>query len=235
MNKLLSIVIPVYNEARTIANVLRFADTAPLSNLRREVIVIDDGSTDDTSDILSRVSLSAPIRVVRFPRNCGKGAAVRRGFKEVRGDFVIIQDADLEYDPSEYGKLLGPLQRGFADVVFGSRFIGGEPHRVLYLSHYLANTFLTFLSNILTGLNLSDMEAGYKAFTREAVHALRDELQSERFGIEPELVARVAKKKMRVYEVGISYYGRTYAEGKKIGWKDGVSALWSIIRFNVFG
>ena len=232
-SKQLSIVIPVFNEKGTILEVLKRVEAVHLPSLQKEIIIVDDGSTDGTKELLQNLKHPS-IRVFFQPRNFGKGAAVRRAFREVGGDFIIIQDADLEYDPEEYGKLLLPLERGAADVVFGSRFIGGDPHRVLYMSHYIANRALTLLSNMLTGLNLSDVEAGYKAFTRETVKALAGELRSERFGIEPELVARVARKKLRVYEVGISYYGRTYAEGKKISWRDGFSALWSIIRFNLF-
>lgn len=259
--KKLSVVIPVFNEQRTIAELIRRVQETPLRVLEREIIIVDDCSTDGTREILKALeekSLAAqtrhpPARTVvragsRYEReparrcrilyqekNQGKGAAVRRGFAEATGDFVIIQDADLEYDPHEYQFLLAPLLDGRADVVYGSRFTGHRPHRVLFFWHYLGNKFLTTLSNMLTNLNLTDMETCYKAFNQRALLAIRDDLQSNRFGIDPEITARVAKKKLRVYEIGISYSGRTYAEGKKIDWKDGVSVLWAIVKFNVFG
>ncbi|MDO8594567.1 MAG: glycosyltransferase family 2 protein [bacterium] len=233
MSKLLSIVIPAFNEKHTILEILKRIEAVSLAGVQKEIVIVDDASTDGTREILQQIR-NPSVKVFFQEKNQGKGAAIRRGFGEVHGDFIIIQDADLEYDPEEYQKLLSPMQKGVADVVFGSRFVGGEPHRVLYALHYIANKCLTLFSNLLTGLNLSDMESCYKAFTREALQAIRGELKSNRFGIEPELVARVAKKKLRVYEVGISYYGRTYEEGKKINWKDGVSALWAIVKFNLF-
>jgi len=217
----LSIIIPVYNEAATI-----------LKLLEKEIILVDDCSTDGTREILNK--LVDKYKIIFQEKNQGKGAALRRGFQETTGDFIIIQDADLEYDPNEYPLLLAPLLDGRADVVYGSRFVGDRPHRVLFFWHYVGNKILTLFSNMLTGLNLTDMETCYKAFTREALVKIRDELKSNRFGIEPEITARVAKNNLRIYEVGVSYSGRTYAEGKKINWPDGVSALWAIIRFNIF-
>ena len=230
--QLLSIIIPVYNEAKTIRELLRRVESVALPGIAKEIIIVDDASTDGTREFLK--TISNPARVFFQEHNRGKGAAVRRGFSEATGDFAIIQDADLEYNPQEYPLPLEPLLDGRADVVFSSRFVGERPHRVLFFWHYAGNRFLTILSNMCTNLNLTDIESGYKAFTKEALAAIRGELRSNRFGIEPELVARVARKRLRVYEVGISYSGRTYAEGKKINWKDGVSALWSIIHFGLF-
>lgn len=228
----LSVVIPIYNEAKTIQSLLAAVNAVELSGMEKEIIIVDDCSTDGTGDILN--CLSGPqYKILHQEVNQGKGAALRRGFKEATGDFVVIQDADLEYDPKEYPILIGPLQDRRADVVFGSRFIGDRPHRVLFFWHYVGNKILTVFSNMLTGLNLTDMETCYKAFTREALKSILPELRSNRFNIEPEITARVAKKKIRIYEVGISYNGRTYAEGKKIGWKDGFSAIWAIIKCNV--
>ncbi|PIQ69062.1 MAG: glycosyl transferase [Candidatus Taylorbacteria bacterium CG11_big_fil_rev_8_21_14_0_20_46_11] len=231
--KKLSVIIPVFNEKATIREILRRVERVSLPDIELEIIVIDDGSTDGTREIVK--GLSGPtVRTFFLPQNSGKGAAVRKGFLEARGDFVVIQDADLEYDPNEYSLLLAPLQDGRADAVFGSRFIGHRPHRVLFFWHYVANKFLTVFSNMLTDLNLSDIEVCYKAFTKDAVLSFRDKLLSRRFNIEPELVARSVQTKLRIYEVGISYSGRTYKEGKKINWIDGFEALWSIIRFNLF-
>jgi len=220
-----SVVIPVFNERPTIEECLRRVRAVDLD---KEIIVIDDGSTDGTREFLAALSPSAELRVVLQPHNCGKGAAVRRGFEQATGDVVIIQDADLEYDPEDYHKLLEPIRDGRADVVYGSRFLGW-PRRVLRFRHQLANRFLTTLSNLVTDLNLTDMETCYKMMTREVVQTLR--LRSERFGIEPEITAKIARLGYRVYEVPISYHGRDYWEGKKIGWKDGIAAVWTILRY----
>src|SRR3989344_2048995 len=227
----LSIIIPVYNEARTVGEMIRRVKNADLPGIEKEIIAVDDGSTDGTREILEK---TRGIKNIFHKENTGKGGAVRTGFSEASGDFLIIQDADLEYDPRDYQALLQPLVEGCADVVFGSRFLTGKPHRVLYFHHYLANVFLTFLSNLFTNLNLTDMETGYKVFSKEVYKKLAPQLQSKRFGIEPELTARAAKLGVRIYEVGISYYGRGYRAGKKINWKDGLAAIWHIVKFNVF-
>ncbi len=230
----LSVVVPVYNEVETVEELLDRVESAQLpEGVEREIVVVEDGSKDGTRDLLRRLLEAdrSRFRLVEHPRNRGKGAAIRSGFKEVTGEIVLIQDADLEYDPREYPRLLAPILSGDADVVFGSRFTGG-PHRVMFYWHYLGNRFLTTLSNMFTDLNLSDMETCYKVFRREILSGL--ELKSERFGIEPELTARVAKRRARIFEVPISYHGRTYAEGKKIGWRDGFSAIWAILRYNLF-
>ena len=227
----LSIVVPAYNEKSTIQEIIRQIKEADIGAFEKEIVVVDDGSTDGTRDLLKAIK---GIRVIFHEKNSGKGGAIKTGFLEATGDVVLIQDADLEYDPREYLKLLEPIRSGKADVVFGSRFLGSDPHRVLYIWHYVANRFLTIVSNVCTGLNLSDMETCYKVFRRNVVDTIKHQLVSQRFGIEPELVARVAKGRWRIYEIGISYYGRTYEEGKKINWKDGFAALWHIIRFNFF-
>jgi len=227
-----SIIIPIYNEKQTIAEILDRVQKVNLKNLglTKDIIVIDDASTDGSGEILKNLK---GINLLTQPINSGKGSAIRKGFQAADGDFIIMQDADLEYDPEEYPKLLKPLVDGKADVIYGSRFIGSEPHRVLYFWHYVGNKILTTLSNMLTNLNLTDMETGYKVFTKEAIKKILPHLTAARFGIEPELTAQVAKKKLRVMEVGISYQGRTYEEGKKINWKDGIAAIWHIIKYNV--
>jgi len=230
MNKF-SIVIPVYNEEKTLAETVRRVLNVHLpNNLSKEIIIVDDASSDGTKEILKKL----PDNIIKIfnSTNQGKGFSVARGLKVATGDIVVIQDADLEYDPNDYNNLLVPIMQGKADVVYGSRLVTNQPHRVLFFWHYLGNQFLTFFSNIFTNLNLTDMETGYKMFNRKTVDDIKDKLVSKRFGIEPEITARV--KKYRVYEVGISYSGRTYAEGKKIGWKDGISAFWCIVRFNLW-
>jgi glycosyltransferase involved in cell wall biosynthesis len=225
----LSVVVPCFNESATIATTLKRVLDSPYT---AEVIVVDDGSSDGSPEIVEGLG-DARIRVLRQSVNQGKGAAIRRGFKEATQAYVLVQDADLEYDPSDYPSLVAPLLDGEADVVFGSRFMGGRPHRVLYFWHSCGNKFLTLLSNAFTNLNLTDMETGYKVFRREVLESF--ELEEDRFGIEPELTAKAAAGEWRIYEVGISYKGRTYAEGKKIGWRDGVHAVKSILRYSPLG
>lgn len=229
--KKLSIIVPIFNERKTIPVLLAALRKIELS-LEKEVILVDDGSTDGSKEVLR--ALESEYKVILSDKNKGKGSAIRKGFEAATGDVVIIQDADMEYDPAEYPIVLKPILDGHADVVYGSRFITVHPRRILYFTHYLANQFVTFLSNVFTGLNLSDMETGFKAFTGKALKEILPCLSANRFGIEPEITAQVAKHKFRVYEVGISYHGRTYSEGKKITWKDGLAAIWHIIRFNVF-
>ena len=226
----LSIVIPIYNEIDYIATVIQRVQEVDLAGIDKELILVDDASTDGTRDLL--LSLAGNnLRVFLQDRNQGKGAALRRGFAEATGDIVLIQDADLEYDPKEYPRLLEPILSGRADVVYGSRFSGGEPHRVLYFWHALGNRFLTLLSNALTNLNLTDMECCYKVFRREIIEKIT--IEENRFGFEPEVTAKVARLGCRIFEVGVSYAGRTYAEGKKIGWRDGVRAIWCILKYNL--
>jgi glycosyltransferase involved in cell wall biosynthesis len=229
--KLLSIVIPVFNEESTLEKLISSIESIHL-DFEKELIFIDDGSTDKSREILKK--FEHKYKVLSQSKNKGKGSAIRRGFAETTGDVILIQDADLEYSPQEYKSLVQPIIDDLADVVYGSRFVTVFPRRVLYFWHYVANTGLTLLSNILTGLNLSDMETGYKVFTRQALREILPCLVAQRFGIEPELTAQIAKHKFRVYEIGISYHGRTYDDGKKIGWRDGVAAIWHIIKFNIF-
>ena len=229
MTRLLSVIVPAFNEAKTITSLLDKVLDQPCVN---EVIIVDDCSTDGTWELLQTLTSSNPkIRATRHPRNEGKGAALRTGISLATAPYVIIQDADLEYDPSEYAILLQPLLENRADVVFGSRFMGGRAHRVLYFWHSVGNTVLTLLSNMFTNLNITDMETCYKAFRREIIQSIR--IEENRFGFEPEITAKVARLGVRIFEVGISYYGRTYAEGKKIGWKDGLSALRCILKYNL--
>jgi len=226
----LSIIIPAYNETKTIREIFARVMSVDLLGLEREIVIVDDGSTDGTREILAELSQHPNVRVFLQPKNCGKGAAVWRGMQEATGDIMVIQDADLEYDPAELPQLIDPILRGVADVVFGSRFLGSpRGHRVLYFWHSVGNQMLTLLSNMFSDLNLTDMETCYKAMARDVVRRL--DLQSQRFGIEPEITCKVARLRARVYEIPISYNGRTYAEGKKIGFKDALQAVWVILRY----
>ena len=232
----LSIIIPVYNEARTIRQVLDQLRELRLTNdIGKEIILVNDCSSDDSSAVIGHYAAQYPalnLRLLQHAVNQGKGAALHTGIRAATGDYLIVQDADLEYDPEEYNLLIKPVLRGFADVVYGSRFMGGRPHRILFFWHSLANQFLTFLSNMFTDLNLTDMETCYKLFRRDLVQGLA--LREKRFGFEPEVTAKVARVPgVRIYEVGISYYGRTYAEGKKIGWRDGVRAVYCILKYGL--
>ena len=232
---IVSVVIPVFNEMRTLEQVIKRVQAAPVE---KEIILVDDYSNDGSRELVQSLAEQPNVRAVLHDYNQGKGAALRSGFAAATGDVVLIQDADLEYDPKDYPKLLGPIVANDADVVYGSRFAGGETHRVLYFWHSMGNRFLTLLSNMMSNLNLTDMEVCYKVFRREIIQSI--DLKENRFGFEPEVTARLARfrkpdgSRLKIFEVGISYAGRTYEEGKKIGWRDGVRAIWCIIRYNLF-
>ena len=225
----LSVVMPIYNERQTLPEIVARVLAAQPDV---ELICVDDASSDGTQEVLQQLGAQHPqVRIIQQPRNMGKGAALRRGFQAATADFVIVQDADLEYDPVDYAVLLEPLVKGQADVVYGSRFLGSGPHRVLYFWHSVGNWALTLFSNALTDLNLTDMETGYKAFRRDVLQSIP--IEEDRFGFEPEITVKIAKRRLRVYEVGIRYWGRTYQEGKKIHWTDGVRALWCLVKYSV--
>lgn len=224
----LSVVIPVYNEQKTLAEIIRRVRAVPIP---KEIILVDDGSTDGTRDLLRSMEGEPDLRILFHPHNRGKGAALKTGFLKATGTIVIVQDADLEYDPADYPRLIQPILQNRADVVYGSRFLGQDSHRVMSFWHSLGNRVLTTLSNIFTNLDLTDMETCYKVFRRETIHALAPRLKQQRFGIEPELTAKVARSGYRIFEVGIRYEGRSYHDGKKIGWRDAVKALWCIVRY----
>lgn len=227
----LSIIIPVYNEKNTILEILKRVEAAKTGLIDKEIILIDDCSTDGTREILK--NLPSRFKVLYHEKNLGKGAALRAGFSQSEGDIVLVQDADLEYNPREYPKLIEPILKGEADIVYGSRFVGSEPHRALYFWHSLGNKFLTALSNMFTNLNLTDVETCYKVFKKEVIKSILPKLRSNRFGFEPEVTALVSRGGWRIYEVGITYHGRTYKEGKKINWRDGLAAIWHIIKYNL--
>jgi glycosyltransferase involved in cell wall biosynthesis len=226
----LTVVIPCYNERTTIQEIVTAVKNSPIKD--KEIIIVDDCSTDGTREVLRNTIAAQVDTIVYHEVNQGKGAALRTGFKHATGDVVVVQDADLEYDPQEYGRLLEPIEAGKADVVFGSRFISDRPHRVVYFWHRVGNHVLTLFSNMFSNLNLTDMETCYKMFRREIIQSI--EIEESRFGFEPEITAKVAAMRCRIYEVGISYYGRTYDEGKKIGWRDGFRAIYAIIKYNLF-
>ena len=226
---ILSIIIPCFNESKTILSLIDAVKKSPVKN--KEIIIVDDGSQDGTRDILNHLN-DPEVKIIFHSKNKGKGAALRTGFNEAKGDICIVQDADLEYDPQEYPLVIQPILDGKADVVFGSRFQSGRPHRVVYFWHRVGNGLLTLMSNLFTDLNLSDMETCYKAFRREVIQSVN--IRENRFGFEPEVTAKISKMEIRIYEVGISYYGRTYDEGKKIGWKDGVRAVYCILKYNLW-
>ena len=236
INKI-SIIVPAFNEESTISIIAdKLLNLYLVNNIKKEIIIVNDCSTDNTENLIQNIIQSNPLAeiiYIKHEKNLGKGAAIHSGIKNATGDYLIIQDADLEYDPSEINKLLKPVLEGYADVVYGSRFIGGAPHRILFFWHTIGNKFLTFLSNFFTNLNLTDMETCYKLFKTSIIKTIS--LKEKRFGFEPEITSKIAKiKGIRIYEVGISYYGRTYLEGKKINWKDGFKAIYCIIRYNLF-
>jgi len=227
----ISIIIPVFNEEKTLLQLLEKVIHAPVANLQKEIIIINDFSTDNTKNILDNIQ-DKNIKILHHQKNQGKGAALQTGFKVVTGDIILIQDADLEYNPNEYQNLIQPILDGQADIVYGSRFIGAQPHRVLYFWHYLGNKFLTLLSNMFSNLNLTDMETCYKVFKKEVIEKIN--IEEKHFGFEPEFTIKAARQKFRFYEIGIAYAGRTYEEGKKIKAKDGWRAIWCIVKYGVF-
>ncbi len=235
--KTLSVIIPAYNEEQTIHLILdKILEVQLINNIIKEIVIVNDCSRDKTADAVQKYMSDHPDIDIHFysqPVNMGKGAALHKGIELAKGEYIIIQDADLEYDPQEYNLLLKPMEDGFADVVYGSRFMGGNPHRILFFWHSIGNRFLTFLSNMFTNLNLTDMETCYKLFKADIIKKI--DLKENRFGFEPEVTSKISRfPKIRIYEVGISYYGRTYEEGKKIGWKDGFRAIWCILKYNLF-
>lgn len=225
----ISVVMPCYNENKTIHSIVQKIQNVEIEGVEKEIVIVDDGSQDGTREYLAQLDGKSGFNIIFHPQNRGKGAALRTGFQHANGDIIIVQDADLEYDPNEYPKLLKPILDGRADVVYGSRFVGSDTHRVLYFWHSLGNRFLTLLSNIFTNLNLTDMEVCYKVFKRDILKQV--ELEEDRFGFEPEFTAKIARQGLTIYEVGISYYGRTYDEGKKINWKDGLRAVYVILKY----